>query len=115
MADLKHLAFIDVKAIKRAYDPAIREIGLKPWDGFSEENKDQLTMIKFLSLEERISGSQPANQMEVEQHRQDATVDLIKQFEQFRSETQEQMRQMQMKIGALTEENIELRDLISKK
>ena len=87
--------------IKRAYEPAIREIGLNPWDGFSDKNKEQLTVIKFLSLEERITGSQP--------------VDLIEQFEQFRSETQEQMRQMQMKIGALTEENIELRDLISKK
>ena len=61
LAHLKHLAFIDLKAIKRAYEPAIREIGLCPWDNFSEDNKVQLTMIKMLSLEERVSGSQPAN------------------------------------------------------
>lgn len=57
LAHLKHLAFIDLKAIKRAYEPAIREIGLCPWDNFSEDNKVQLTMIKMLSLEERVSGS----------------------------------------------------------
>lgn len=39
LAHLKHLAFIDLKAIKRAYEPAIREIGLYPWDNFSEDNK----------------------------------------------------------------------------
>ena len=83
LAHLKHLAFIDLKAIKRAYEPAIREIGLLPWDNFSDDNKVQLTMIKMLSLEERISGSQPPSQKE--NVGQAAAINsLIEQFEQFR-------------------------------
>jgi hypothetical protein len=84
LVKLKHLAFIDLKAIKRAYEPAIREIGLNTWQNFSDDNKVQLTMIKFLSIEERISGSQPpASQRE--NHSQSAVIDsLIEQFELFR-------------------------------
>ena len=80
LAKLKHLAFIDLKAIKKAYEPAIREIGLNPWDNFTDDNKVQLAMIKFMSLEERISGSKPASLKE--NHSQSAVVDcLIEQFE----------------------------------
>jgi hypothetical protein len=84
LVQLKHLAFIDLKAIKKAYEPAIREIGLNTWQNFSDDNKVQLTMIKFLSIEERISGSQPpASQRE--NHSQSAVIDsLIEQFELFR-------------------------------
>jgi hypothetical protein len=62
LAHLKHLKFIDMKAIKKAYEPAIREMGLKPWDNFTDENKVQLAMIKFQSLEERFCESQPVSQ-----------------------------------------------------
>jgi predicted RNase H-like nuclease (RuvC/YqgF family) len=109
LAHLKHLALIDLKEIKRAYEPAIREIGLSTWDNFSDENKVQLTMIKFLSLEERISGSQPPSQKE--NVGQASAIDsLIEQFELFRFEAQQQMDQMQRKISALADENKELRD-----
>ena len=72
LVQLKHLAFIDLKAIKRAYEPAIREIGLNTWDNFSDDNKVQLTMNKMLSLEERISGSQP---LASHSHPQSAVID----------------------------------------
>jgi hypothetical protein len=83
LAGLKHLAFINLKAIKKAYEPAIREIGLKTWDNFTDENKVQLAMIKFLSLDERISESQTASQKD--KHSQSVVItSLTEQFEQFR-------------------------------
>ena len=113
MATVKHLAFIDLKAIKRAYEPAIREIGLNPWQNFSEDNKVQLTMIKMLSLEERISGSQPPATGMVN-HSQSAVIDsLIEQFELFRFDSQQQMDQMQQKIAELEKDNRELRGRLS--
>ena len=103
LARLKHLAFIDLKAIKKAYEPAIRKIGLYPWDNFSDDNKVQLAMIKFLSLEERISGSKPASLKE--NHSQSAVVEgLIEQFELFRFDSQQQINEMQLKVPALAEE-----------
>ena len=103
LAKLKHLAFIDLKAIKKAYDPAIREIGLNHWDNFSDDNKVQLTMIKFLSLEERISESQPTSQKE--DHQQSAVIkSLTEKFEQIRFDSQQQIDLMQLKVPALAEE-----------
>lgn len=101
---LKHLAHIDLKAIKRAYEPAIREIGLHTWKNFSEDNKVQLTMIKMLSLEERISGTQPANSSQT-----GVINSLIESFEQFRFDTEQKMDQMQVQLAKLAKENEELR------
>ena len=90
LAHLKHLAFIDLKAIKKAYEPAIREIGLNPWDNFTDENKVQLAMIKFLSLEERFSESQPSSQKN--DHSKSVMIDsLVEKFEQIRFDSQQQI------------------------
>jgi hypothetical protein len=103
LAHLKHLAFIDLKAIKRAYKPAIREIGLIPWDNFTDENKVQLAMIKFLSLEERFSESQHSSQKD--DHSKSVMIDsLVEKFEQIRFDSQQQIDRMQMIVPALAEE-----------
>jgi hypothetical protein len=103
LAHAKHLAFIDLKAIYRAYEPAIRKIGLNTWDNFSDDNKVQLSMIKFQSIEERISESQPASKKE--NHSQSAMVDsLTEQFELFRYDSQLQMDEIKTKIPELAEE-----------
>lgn len=55
--ELSHLAKIEMQDIKNAYDAALPKMGLEPLFNFSHENKDQLILIKFLSLEERLQGA----------------------------------------------------------
>jgi hypothetical protein len=103
LAGFKHLAFIDLKAIKKAYEPAIREIGLNPWGNFTDLNKVQLAMIKFMSFEERIFESKTASQKE--NHSQTVMIDSLNEnFEQFRFDSQQKIDQMQMKVPALADE-----------
>lgn len=43
--------------IKNAYNAALPKMELEPLFDFTDDNKEHLILIKFLSLEERLQGA----------------------------------------------------------